>query len=95
MGAFKTRNKKKLYLYKSMTQSNESKVKRFTTRLFKGIERGKPFKISFQGDTAQISQDQIDSVKEKHGSSSKMGILGQVALNDPAQNPHLGNECTQ
>ena len=24
-------------------------------------------------------------------SSSKMGIPGQVALNDPAQNPHLGN----
>ena len=24
-------------------------------------------------------------------SSRKMGILGQVALNDPAQNPHLGN----
>ena len=24
-------------------------------------------------------------------SSRKMGIPGQVALNDPAQNPHLGN----
>ena len=25
----------------------------------------------------------------------KMPILGQVALNDPAQKPYLGNECTQ
>ena len=60
-----------------MTQSNESKVKRFTTRLFKGIERGKPFKISFQGDTAQISQDQIDSVKEKHG-GFLLPLIGKV-----------------
>ena len=30
-----------------MTQSNESKVKRFVTGLFKGIERGKPFKDIF------------------------------------------------
>ena len=37
------------------------------TRLLKKIDQGKPFKISFQGDTAHISQEQIDSLKEKHG----------------------------
>ena len=31
------------------------------------------------------------TVYKRHGSRCKRGILGQVALNDPAQNPHLGN----
>ena len=60
-----------------MTQSNESKVKRFVTGLFKGIERGKPFKISFQGDIAQINQDTIDSEKEKHG-GFLLPLVGKV-----------------
>ena len=50
-----------------MVQSNVAKLKRFLTSLFKKIELGTPFKISFQGDTAHINQATIDSVKEKHG----------------------------
>ena len=37
----------------------------------------------------------IDKYMLLDPSRCKMGIPGQVALNDPAQNPHLGNECTQ
>ena len=66
MSAFKV-NKNFYLLFKKMTQTNASKVKRLVTRLLKKIEQGKPFKISFQGDTAHISQEQIDSLKEKHG----------------------------
>ena len=50
-----------------MAQSNEAKLKRFLTHLFKKMELGKSFKISFQGDSAYVSQDKIDSLKEKHG----------------------------
>ena len=47
--------------------SNESIIKGFLTRLFKNIEKGKPFSITFQGDKTYINQDQIDSIKQKHG----------------------------
>ena len=50
-----------------MTHTNASKFKGLVTRLLKKIELGKPFKISFQGNTASISQEQINSLKEKHG----------------------------
>ena len=35
--------------------------------------------------------DDIDYLNFNDDSRRKMGIPGQVALNDPAQNPHLGN----
>ena len=60
-----------------MAQSNAAKLKRFLTHLFKKIELGKPFKISFQGDTVQISQDKIDSLKEKHG-GFLLPLIGKV-----------------
>ena len=50
-----------------MTQANASKVKGLVTRLLKKIEQEKPCKISFQSDSAYISQEQINLVKEKHG----------------------------
>ena len=50
-----------------MAQSNEAKLKRFLTHLSKKMELGKSFKISFQGDSTYVSQDKIDSLKEKHG----------------------------
>ena len=37
-----------------MSQTNESKFKRFSTRLFKKREQGEPLTISFQGDKTYI-----------------------------------------
>ena len=55
-----------LYTLKyNMNLSNESMLKGFLTRLFKKIEKGKLFNISFQGEKTYISQDKIDSLKEK------------------------------
>ena len=47
-------------------------------------------------DIAQVVQVETQRTDSSwYDSRCKMGIPGQVALNDPAQNPHLGNECTQ
>ena len=43
----------------------------------------------------EVNQFLFHSAAGDTNSRCKMGIPGQVALNDPAQNPHLGNECTQ
>ena len=60
-----------------MTKTNESKIKAFLTRLFKKIEQGKPFTISFQCDKTYINQDLINSLKEKHG-GFLMPLIGKV-----------------
>ena len=49
-----------------MSQINESKLKRFLTRLFIKVEIGEPVTISFRGDKKYINQKTIESLKEKH-----------------------------
>ena len=41
-----------------MSQTNESKLKRSLTRLFKMIEQGESFTISFQGDKEILIKNQ-------------------------------------
>ena len=64
-------------IYLKMKHTNESKIKAFVTRLFKKIEQGEPFTISFQGEKTYISQGRIDSLKEKHG-GFLLPLIGKV-----------------
>ena len=69
-----------------------------TTSNFQLLHWGKQLKLK---NFRVVMKDEIKDIDSSKpvlnlitNSRCKMGILGQVALNDPAQNPHLG-KCTQ